>query len=433
MTDEVLLRRALITNSFVAVTVRVVTMCAALFTTPWLIGALGVPGFGVYSALISVTAFAAFVDAGLAVTVRTSVAEALGRDEVNAAREAVESGVVLLAGVALALAGTFAASLAVLPWRAWLGAPGAGGSAAVTALAVYVGLYLLAVPLLPAQRALEAVGKTPLVTALALVPSAILLAGAFALRQGPRSVLPFGVVAGVCPLAVGLGGVALLRLRARDIVPRRFAIRPDVLRFLWRGSWPMVVVSVALSLSYSLDPILIGAVHGPGHTAEYALAAKIVQVTNLVFVSSVPVLWTYFAKRRGRGEQSGREVRRLSIVYTAASTVIGASLVLVGPRLTGLWSDGSVESPRALFVALAAWSVVLAGHLPAAMLLTDHDSLRFQARTTSVMAACNVGLSLVLVRTIGPTGPVWASAAALAACHATPVIWRARRMSATTP
>jgi hypothetical protein len=64
------------------------------------------------------------------------------------------------------------------------------------------------------------------------------------------------------------------------------------------------------------------------------------------------------------------------------------------------------------------------------MAQTDAVALRFQAKTTSIMALANVFGSLVLVRHLGVAGPVWASAASLLFLHALPLILRARRRAA---
>lgn len=423
------LRAALLSNSGLTLVLRVVTTALALLTVPWLIGALGASGFGIYSVIVGITGFLTFVDAGLAVGVRTRVAEATARGDVAEARRAVAAGVVLLGVVALGLASTVVLSTLIVPWSDLLGATSTRFEpVAVTALALYIVLYAVALPMLPAQRALEGLQRVKVVTALTAVPGVVLFAGVYVLRE-QDDLLPFTLVASAGSVVAGACGVLALWRLSSDVFPRSVRVtRPD-LQVLWAASWPMVVVSIALSLSYALDPVVIASHLGAEEVAEYALANRITQIGNLVYVSTVPVLWTHFARQRGHGNFDFALVRRLSLTYVVVAACVGAALVLAGPAATEFWSRGAVRSSSGLFLAFAVWGTVLAVHLPAAMLQSDARSLRFQACTTSLMAAVNVPLSLVLVNVLGVAGPVWASALTLAVLHATPILWRARRLA----
>lgn len=423
------LRMALVSNSVLTLGLRVMTTVLALLTVPWLLSALGATGFGVYSVIVGITGLATFVDAGLAVGVRTRVAEAAARGDAEGARRAVSSGFALLVMITFAVALLFLVSTAFVPWTRLLGASSTRfESVAVTALGFYLLLYVLSLPTLPAQRALEGVRRVKAVTALTAVPALVLFAGIYALRD-QHELVPFAVLAGTAPLITGIIGVLLFRRLASDIFPRRFKVGRSDLHSLWVASWPMVIVSVALSLSYALDPVIVAANLGADAVAQYALANRIAQIGNLVYVSTVPVLWTHFAQQRSLNTGVPGVVPRLTLVYACVATGVGAALVVLGPAATELWSRGDVRAPQQLFLAFAVWGVVLAAHLPSAMVQTDPRSLRFQACTTSVMAAVNVPLSLVLVTVMGVSGPVWASALTLSVLHATPTIWRARRLS----
>lgn len=415
-------------NSFLALAVRVCTTALSLATVPWLLDALGVEGFGLYSVIISVSGFLAFVDGGLAVGVRSRVAASIARGDPDSAREAVAAGLALLLVVAASLLGLFAMSLALIPWSTLLGSTSnAQGKQAVLALTAYLVLYAASVPLLVGQRALEGLERTRTVTLLTVLPGVLTFGAAYVLKDRTDNLSAFTAIAGAGPLAVNLVATWFLR---RSVLPWPRLIvhtRYRAVRELWSLGWPMIIVSVALSLSYTLDPFVIAAHLGPQAAAEYALANRLSQVTNLVLVSTVPILWAHYAKQRALGEVSSSGVMRTSALYGLIAAVLGAFLVTFGPAATDVWSDGQVLAGRDLLCAMAVWGVILALQLPAAMHQTDLRSLRFQAMTTSIMAGVNVLLSLVLVRKVGVAGPVWASACALAVCHATPLLVRTAR------
>jgi O-antigen/teichoic acid export membrane protein len=202
------------------------------------------------------------------------------------------------------------------------------------------------------------------------------------------------------------------------------------MRRIWELSWPMMIIGVALSFSYTLDPIVIAWKHGADAAAQYGLANRLVQFGTVVVTASAPVLWSSSVRAR---LQTGRRTDRRGAhgharLFALISAILGSGLVVIGPFATRVWSGGDVESPRLVFVAFALWMVVLGYQLPLAMQLNDRDGLRFQALTTSVMAAVNVGLSLVLVGVIGSAGPVLASGIALLVCHLVPMAWRLRHL-----
>jgi hypothetical protein len=79
-----------------------------------------------------------------------------------------------------------------------------------------------------------------------------------------------------------------------------------------------------------------------------------------------------------------------------------------------------------VFAAFALWALVLALQIPAAMRQNDPAGLRFQVCTTMTMACVNLPLSIVLARSVGPSGPLLSSAGCLALLHALPLCLRLR-------
>lgn len=121
----------------------------------------------------------------------------------------------------------------------------------------------------------------------------------------------------------------MARFRSAKIVTLEIerVVSRTLLQGLLRDSWPMVLVSIFLGLSYSLDPLVINFAMGPGAVAEYALAAKITQITSLVFVSAFPILWTHFARA---SSIDSAVVFRLSVLFGFAGLAVASVLFLLG-------------------------------------------------------------------------------------------------------
>lgn len=413
---------------------RLVTSLAAVFYIPMLISALGREGFGVYSVLVSLSAFGMFVDAGVGAGIRSRVAERDQHRHALAVTVAAGLAVLLLLGAAVSV--VLATAFFIVPWRSITGAgSGLSNGTLDAAVAWSLAAFALGIPLLLVPRALEGLGLSRRVARASAAPGLVIGAAVLLRHVFDDS---FVVLTAVSNMAAVVPPLLLLFAVARRRLPRPPSLRsPEVrreMRSVWELSWPMMIISVALSLSYSLDVVVISSRLGAEPAGRYAIASRVVQIANALVYASAPVLWTHFVRLRANSpDRTQAATWRLSALFAAASSAVGAVLVALGPGVTSLWSSGRLTAPRSLFAAFAIWGIVLGYQLPLAMAQNDRFGLLFQVRSTTLMAALNVALSLALVEPLGVSGPVWASAITLFACHALPLSVRLRRLRPRAP
>lgn len=400
---------------------RIVTAAIGFVSIPILVAALGRDAYGAYAAVVSLSAVFLFADQGLAVSARTYVAQAVGANQPEQIRTVVLATTKMMGIVSAACLAVCLILTPVLPWDTLV--PGASGSTVLLYLIPAIILLSTTVPM----RALEGLGYAGFVARLPVLGSLWLLAtvaiGA-ALDQGLSY---FVLTAGLTSLPALLVAVWALRRRLPEEPAAKVgssAAPPALkLRTMWASSWPMAVVSIMLAVSYSLDPIVIAANLGSAAAGDYAVALKLYSLGLTVVTACFPVLWTHFASARAQERHVATPWKGLAVLMGVAA-ICALGLALLGPDLIRVWAGDDFEHSRSLLVAMGVLLMVIAAQLVPAAALTDDRSLRFQATTTTIMTIVNVPLSLILVRSWGVTGPVWASAAALATCHALPLWWR---------
>lgn len=395
---------------------------AALATVPILVREIGPQQFGAYTVLTGLGGFVSFIDSGFGSGIRTRATET--EQDPSALGRTLGSGLAMLSIAAGAIAVVALLLYLTVPWNELTGSVAGLATSSNSAAAWTLVAFVVSIPSLLLPRALEGLGYSHVVALCTALPGLATLAGVVLVTQRDGDFVAYVAAYSLAVLALPLGLIAFTRGRWP---PFRMSVgRAEVLR-IWLLSWPMMIIGIALSLSYMLDSIVIAVTRGASDVAEYAVANRLVQLGALAIYASAPVLWTHFVRARADGDVTTSRVLRMSRQYLLASVGFGVVLVAAGPALTDLWTSGEVVAPRGLFVAAATWLAVLGYQLPLAMAQNDRDGLIFQARSTSVMALVNVGLSLVLVRHLGSPGPVWASAVALFACHLVPLDRRLRR------
>ncbi|HEY0889046.1 MAG TPA: oligosaccharide flippase family protein [Nocardioides sp.] len=401
---------------------RAVTAILGFATIPLLVSGLGRHQYGVYAAVVSLSAFFVFADQGLAVSARTYVAQSVATGDALALRASLRATWRMMLAIVVALVAGLGVAAPFVPWAVVV--PGASPAVVLLYLVPAVVLLCATVPL----RALEGVGRSALVARLPILGSAWLL-GTVAIGVAlDRGIRYFLVTAALTSLpALLFASRALHRALPdgpRDVTPSDREL--VTVRRMWTSSWPIALVSVMLSVSYSTHPIILSSVLGPAATADYAVTFKLYSLGLTVVTAGYPVLWTHFATARAAA-QSHRIPWRGVVLLVTLAVVIAVGLASCGPFVIRHWAGEEFRHSRELLVAMGALLVAIAVQLVPAAALTDDASLRFQVWTTTAMAVANVPLSLVLAHSWGVSGPVWASVVSLVAFHASILWWRFMR------
>lgn len=306
----------------------------------------------------------------------------------------------VLALVAVALGGSGL-------WPRLLGLHGEVSSPGLVATLTIV-LFAASLPFGLGQRILTGAGKNHVLVAASVVQPVVALLVAVAVRLASG---PSGAYVLVFPgaLLVTMIVMTVLAIRLTGIAPSLAG--PADARVL-PVALPMFLLTVGLPIGLQSDKIVLGH-RVPESLSEYALAFQLYAPLWAVLSTAAFALLPVFTRRRSLGLPHRALWLRATGGFAVLAALAGGALVLLGPLVVRLQTDGRVPVGLDLRLALAALLVLQITGLVSGMLLNSPDELRFQAACVLNMMVANVGLSWLLAGSLGVAGPVIASAVSI--------------------
>ena len=400
---------------------------ASLVAARLVVRTLGTEGFAVYALIVGLAALLPFSDLGVGAAVMDAVArrDQTGLESVE--RVLVTSWRVLCVGAA-GLAGAAWVAAGFGGWGLMLGT---GRSATVeVAAAVATSLYAAGLPFSVGPRLLTGAGKNHhviLIQTASIVVSLGLLALAAALRA------PLWGFAAAPFFATLTGNAVSLALGARAVGVRCGKVFRRVLRLSERGmevrpiAGPMIAITVILAAAYQTDRIVLSHASSLGEVASYSVGFLLFSPLMTMIGGAGMSLWPVYARRRlGVGRQA---LAQAEVAFGALGALLAAALVALGPFLARFVGGDEVRVDSWLLVAFGGWLFIQAVSYPMAMLMTDPEGLRFQARLHVAMVLINLPMSILLARLLGAVGPVLATILSIAIALFVPELRRAWRLT----
>lgn len=410
----------LVSVGLTGVGTRIAAALLSIITTPLIIASIGREGYGAYSLALSLAATYSIAEQSLAAGVRTLAARRANGDRKWLETEILGTGlrasvkVVVFVDIVLVMILTFAIS----PSHRF----------GLYGILSYVLTFSLAVPLGVYARYLEGQGRVTVVQ-LAYLGSAI----ATALSTLALSVLEAPTILWMMALGIaGLPGGLYLMLRLRcdgiSYASRRVGLSRELRNEVWASSFPMVIISMMLTISYAIDPWIIQHFLGLQAAGDYGLHNRIAQVALFGFTATYPVLWKQRVDAEA-GPPRQQRLTRTSGLFGLSALFVTALVGIASLFLIPYLSAHRITPNAELTLGFCVLNTLIAFQLPLSARLSTPAGLRFQVRTTSLMAGINLVMSLVLTPIVGISGPVWSSALALLTCHLVPMAVHARHKS----
>jgi O-antigen/teichoic acid export membrane protein len=407
-------------------TVQLLGALAGFVTVPILVQALGSQEFGVLVVVVSLAPWLTVVDGALYPATRLLVGESRdGGDALKASPALLRSALRLAFKIASVNLGTLVVSVVVLPLVALFGSRGiADREELVLAILAFSLPIVASGPGGIYPGALEGVGRTVV---------AAIFAGI-----GPLVALPLTLVAVflhadlVVLCAIQGCAVALSRTCAWIY----WHLRPsldDASNDRGGGRLrvglivQMVALSAAVLIQTGLDPVIVSSELGAEQAGVFGVANRIVTGALIPLVVLTPLFGANLAAARASGWSVDRnhELRRLVLQAALAGLAVGAVVAGLGPVAARLVGAGQVAFPLDLYLAGGVFVFATFLSTPLYLAFSGPSGLRRSVRLNVVLVTVNVALSLVLVRTVGPAGPLWASAlAGLGAAGFWLAMWR---------
>ena len=399
-------------------------MVVPFFLTPFIVRSLGASAYGVWILAMSTVAYLNLLDLGLRSAVIRYVSKADAEQDKPAASRAIGAALWfrLLIAAAVALIGVLLASLFPHLFRI---PPELRSAAQITVLLSATGVALTLISGV-FGAVLAAIHRYDILSSVTMVQTLLRAGGVLAiLRSGG------GLRALACWELLVIAAIALVTcgVTLRIFPPSRVRLgRPDVetLRTIWSYSFVMFVILIAGQIVFNTDNLVVGAFLSVSLVTAYSIGGSLIQYASQV----VTALSTTFVPLASNLEAAGRPeaMRRFLLRGTQATLAlalpISLTLLFRGKTFVGLWMGPQFSqiSGTVIQILLVSQFFTVA-NLTAGAIMFATNQHKPVAKWASIEAASNLGLSLILVRTVGVYGVAWGTALSMAAIHL--VFWPA--------
>lgn len=397
-------RRGVAVNTAMNGVAQAANVVSTLVFFPLLVGAFGAEQYGVYVIATSAVGFFLLFDLGVgASTVRLVAGRLSVGDTRGFSRVVSSSGVLFVAiGIVLALA---MAGLAMISGIVFKVSP---DQALLLTRLLFIGagmqvLYWptsLAVQVLKGLERYDLIARTSMLSTLI---SVISIGIVLATDSGPTTLMALGALTMAVSAAINFAAI--------------YRVKPECGLFGSPGKAemselvsvgvPVFMVSVAQFLNKEqVDRLVIGVFIGPAGLVVYEVAAKlstlITQVAALPTSALLPVV-SGMAARDDRAAMRRLFLEGGRYITLALLPVVVTLAVLAGPFI-GVWFGG--EYPQSVTIAhlLVLTQLFFVPLLVGDSILTGTGRISVWVRWAAVVALTNLGLSVILVGVLGPTG-----------------------------
>jgi O-antigen/teichoic acid export membrane protein len=385
---------------------QVIRLVGGFFVLTLLAHRLSLAELGTYTILLSLITYVAFVKSSVMNAAVTGVAEAAGTRDVARLSAIVSTGLVIysvigiISGIALCGFGLALLPSLNIPHRLYHSAQlGVVGLSVVT---------LLSWPLQIFDDLLRGLQRFAAVSVLEISAMVVYVSGATVLAFTGAPVWSLVTLNAGIPLLMGLAClVALRRLGIRVGVSLRLIDRQESRRF---GSFSglLLVSGVADLATYSLDRFILSAFRSPSVVGLYEGplgAQNMIRYLNGVLTSpGVPVTATFLAS--GDLERvRGLCLRAIRYAFAATVPFVVVMIVDSGPVL-GVWLGARFRTQATPAAVFSSWWLIGANFGFIAMILYGGRRTRLMVVGSWSGAIVNVGLALLLTRSLGIYGPI---------------------------
>lgn len=363
--------------------------------------------FGVWVVLSTVSAVLAFSDLGIANALVTDLATSAALGDTRRIRGLISTATGLLGVVG----GLIAVVAFILPTlvdiNGLFGVSSQDQIGTVPATIAYLVVLGASLPLGVALRVLIAIHRSEL-TAKVTIAGAVaqLILGALvAFTDGGLTAFA-AVAAGSGTLSGAIAWMLAVRVFPASRPTPRALERQAAKRLVARGS-AYLTISVAGAIGFETDAFVIANRLGHTESATYVVPAKLFLLVPGVLALYFTPLWPSVARARAHGDGAWLRAnfRRALMVAFGVGTIASAGVALVVQPVMSVLSPGTPKPSAELVAILTALAVVHSVSAPVASFLSGLGLVGIQAISAAGMAVTNLVASLLLVRSLGLTGP----------------------------
>ena len=382
-----------------------------LLVVPIALGYLGTERFGLWMALLSFVAIAAFADFGLGAGLQNAIAECVGRGDRSGPRRYLSSAFFMLLGLGMLLVYMALWFLPGLPLLDWLEVKGETARQEVLpacqALLVCIAIGLPAGLVTRVYNGFQE-GYVP---KLWIAVGRLLALGGVLLCVSQGLGLPWMAAAytGVPFILLGLGGHALLWKRPWLVPSLAVVDRPAIARIAGTGI-AAFAVQISLVLATSGIPLIIATQLGAEVLPPFAVTQRFLWLPTMLVGVLVYPLWPAYREALARGDRGFlRAGLRRSLKQAALIQLPFVAIMLLwGQDIILLWTGKAEVVPEpSLLYALCTWSLLTTFSMVCMILLFGWERIAGQAAYALLTALAALVVCYYRAADWGPNGIAW--------------------------
>lgn len=394
---------------------RVISVSTALISVPLTLHYLGPERYGMWMTMTSLIAMMSFADLGLGNGILSLVATASGHDDHDAIQRYVSSGLSALSLIAGVLLGLWTLSYPWVPWHQIFNVQTElARHEAGPALAVFVLVFVLNLPLSVASRTLMGLQKGFTVSLWQCAGSLLSLAGVLLVIrvQGSLPWLVLAVMGGPL-LATMINNIQFFGILHPMYRPRWRSVRMADIRQISRTGALFFVLQIVVAIAYTSDNVLIAQTLGAAAVPAYAVPEKMFSLITVTLSMVLAPLWPAYGEAIARGDATWvkRTLKRSMKLAIGSAASLSLILVLIAPQLLAWWVGHVIEPSYLLLAGLGLWKVVEAAGGTLATFLNGARVVRLQIILAIATAATTLLFKLTALHVFSLSALPWAMTA----------------------
>jgi O-antigen/teichoic acid export membrane protein len=405
-------RRAALTT-LASVLGRAVTVFTSLLTVRLTLRYLGTERYGLWMSVTSIVSLLFFADLGIGNGLLNAIAEARGRDDVEAVHRYVSSAFFVLVGITTLFLGVFVCVYPFIPWpRVFNVSSFIAVHEAGPAVIVFLICFLANIPLDVVQRVQTGHQEGYLANFWTIIGNLTGL-GCLLLVMHRKGGLPWLILAILGGQILGvLGNWAQEFGFARpELLPKLAFWEAAAARKILGTGIMFFLLQICGILTLPLDYIIITQVLGPEAVTQYAVPIRPFLLVISVASMFVFPLWPAYGEAFARGDSKW--------VKSTFLHSLGYSVLVFGPVVLGLaafgkiivrvWVGPQVHPTWTLLSGIAAYAILLIFYNPISTFLSGINKMKFQVVVWLLQGIMAAVLKVVMAKTFGITGVIWAA------------------------
>lgn len=405
MTKPLSKARLLVTGSALRTIALGVNVVSTFILMPFLVDALGMRWYGMWSLVNSVVGYYILLDFGLSIAAQRFMTLALANKDEAGANRVFSTALALSGGVALLIILVSVGVAAASAQGVFFKDPAEAQTFALVVLLMGV-TFALGLPFNVVTGAISARLRYDLLShieiAIAILRVGLVL---YFLSQSP-SILTLALITVALRQIRNLALFVLLRRICPFLKPRPRQVSRASAREIMNFGFYAFIGNISGMAQTRLDTILISAFLGLRWVTFYDVALRMFEYFGMLLGRAFGVMLPIFAERHAQNDDTGlREamflVQRLS---TAASVFLGGGILVCGKDFIVLWMGPEFATSYLPMAVLIVGAIIRFTQASLGDFLVATGRYRFSAGMTVFETLVNLGLSLLLVQQFGILG-----------------------------